>query len=425
RHKRSCFLHFLDVFLSLFCCYLFILIFVAVLQAEPHCSGGYRADFVLDTEDALKSGAVLLDTPQAQSPEECETACCGETLCNLALMEPNGACTLFNCVYRNVFVCDKYSCSICDTKLITPPIAVAGRDLVVQPGDTVELNGIESHTAGGKILKYSWTLLHGNSSVSMEKTEHPDQVRVSGLDSGSYHFQLTVTDSNGNSATDKILVLVLTAEQSSLFCLASLKVGPCRASFTRWRYDAVQGVCRNFTYGGCKGNYNNFLSAAACETACRGVSESRVHACGGSSGVCGTQCAPGQLICDSDCCVHKSLECDGVTQCKDGADELTCEKREGIKHSQPPQTGPCRANFVHWFFDPLQQKCQSFTYGGCDANDNNHETEAQCEASCSGVTGEENGLNQGLMSVHITVATSTILYQWEHGALARPQHQCW
>lgn len=39
---------------------------------ERACSGGFRSHFVLDTEDSVKQGAVLLATAQAQSREECE-----------------------------------------------------------------------------------------------------------------------------------------------------------------------------------------------------------------------------------------------------------------------------------------------------------------------------------------------------------------
>ncbi|XP_055005721.1 kunitz-type protease inhibitor 1-like [Boleophthalmus pectinirostris] len=464
--------------------------------ADAACADGYRADFVLDAEEAVKQGAVLLNTAHAQNPEECERACCEDPLCNLALVEPNGACALFDCVYRNRFVCNRFQSRDGYLTYVTAPlyrdylkapprkgeqrrpIAVGGRDLVVQPGETVVLNGTESHAIGAEITDYSWTLLRGNGTVIMQTTEYPDQVRVSGLGSGSYWFQLTVTDSHGLTATDEILVQVLTPEQSSLFCLAAVKVGPCRASFVRWRYDAASTSCSSFIYGGCKGNYNNFLSRDACETACRGVTVAlarnapppvnalvfavfclaavKVGPCrasfvrwrydaastscssfiyGGCKGnynnflsrdacetacrgvtvalarnapppvneVCGSVCAPGQLLCDSSCCVHKSLECDGVTQCADGADESGCKKLnetfnrlvkievddKKARCTLPPHTGPCRASFTRWFYDPLDQKCQSFTFGGCDANENNHEQKDECENSCKGVTEED------------------------------------
>lgn len=388
---------------------------------ERACSGGFRSHFVLDTEDSVKQGAVLLATAQAQSREECERDCCLEPLCNLALMEPSGACALFDCVYRNRFVCDSFQNragymtyvteEVYNVYLKAPPrtghrrpIAIGGRDLVVQPGETVTLNGVESHSPGYKIKDYIWTLKSSNSSVTLEKTEFPDQIRVSGLESGSHWFQLKVTDSEGKSATDQMLIFVLTPEQSALFCLAPPKVGPCRASFTRWRYDAVSGICKNFTYGGCKGNNNNYLSKEACEQACRGVTASSERSGGlPVSEVCGSECQPGQLLCDGTCCLHKSLECDGVTQCKDGADEQLCGPLnetfnrllkinmdpKKVHCTLPPRTGPCRASFTRWYYDPLEKKCHSFTFGGCEANDNNHEHEHECNQYCTGVTEED------------------------------------
>nr|XP_033807232.1 kunitz-type protease inhibitor 1 [Geotrypetes seraphini] len=48
--------------------------------------------------------------------------------------------------------------------------------------------------------------------------------------------------------------------------------GSCRASFPRWYYDSYSQSCNRFTYGGCPGNENNFLTKDACLTACDGFS---------------------------------------------------------------------------------------------------------------------------------------------------------
>lgn len=49
------------------------------------------------------------------------------------------------------------------------PIANAGKDIVVQPGKSVLLNGIESLALGkAHITEYHWTLLSGDTSVKME-----------------------------------------------------------------------------------------------------------------------------------------------------------------------------------------------------------------------------------------------------------------
>lgn len=50
-----------------------------------------------------------------------------------------------------------------------PPIANAGRDVVVQPGETVLLDAIESMALGdAEIVEYTWSLERGDESVVME-----------------------------------------------------------------------------------------------------------------------------------------------------------------------------------------------------------------------------------------------------------------
>lgn len=48
----------------------------------------------------------------------------------------------------------------------------------------------------------------------LQKTNFKDQISVSNLTSGMYKFQLTVTDTIGQSDSVRVTVLVLTPEQS-------------------------------------------------------------------------------------------------------------------------------------------------------------------------------------------------------------------
>lgn len=49
--------------------------------------------------------------------------------------------------------------------------------------------------------------------------------------------------------------------------------GPCRAVLKRFYYDVDHQQCRQFTYGGCRGNRNNFETYDECAMACEVKSE--------------------------------------------------------------------------------------------------------------------------------------------------------
>uniref|UniRef100_A0A915K2K7 BPTI/Kunitz inhibitor domain-containing protein n=1 Tax=Romanomermis culicivorax TaxID=13658 RepID=A0A915K2K7_ROMCU len=52
-------------------------------------------------------------------------------------------------------------------------------------------------------------------------------------------------------------------------CNLQLSAGPCRGHIPRYYYNAAQGQCLPFTYGGCQGNENNFTTKEKCEAACK------------------------------------------------------------------------------------------------------------------------------------------------------------
>lgn len=52
-------------------------------------------------------------------------------------------------------------------------------------------------------------------------------------------------------------------------CSLPKQTGPCLALFPRYYYDKSCNSCLEFTYGGCKGNGNNFETEEDCLSVCR------------------------------------------------------------------------------------------------------------------------------------------------------------
>ena len=46
-----------------------------------------------------------------------------------------------------------------------------------------------------------------------------------------------------------------------------------------------------------------------------------------------------------------------------------------------PESGPCKGNFIKYYFDAVTNKCKTFTYGGCDGVVP-FETQEECENAC-------------------------------------------
>ncbi|XP_051033145.1 tissue factor pathway inhibitor 2 isoform X2 [Phodopus roborovskii] len=110
-------------------------------------------------------------------------------------------------------------------------------------------------------------------------------------------------------------------------CLLPLEKGPCRALIPRFYYDRNQQTCREFKYGGCLGNANNFHSLELCE-----------HTCG-------------NIEIPSFC-------------------------------SSPRDEGLCAANVTRYYFNSRNKTCETFTYTGCGGNENNFYYLDDCDRVC-------------------------------------------
>lgn len=54
-------------------------------------------------------------------------------------------------------------------------------------------------------------------------------------------------------------------------CRAQVDPGPCKAALPKYFYDAADGSCKEFAYGGCQGGPNRFSTIEECEDNCKDV----------------------------------------------------------------------------------------------------------------------------------------------------------
>ena len=56
----------------------------------------------------------------------------------------------------------------------------------------------------------------------------------------------------------------------SAICYQNFDKGTCWSAIPRFYFSVAHDNCFEFTYGGCRGNGNNFLSKEACTKTCKG-----------------------------------------------------------------------------------------------------------------------------------------------------------
>ncbi|XP_022240776.1 papilin-like, partial [Limulus polyphemus] len=126
--------------------------------------------------------------------------------------------------------------------------------------------------------------------------------------------------------------------------------GPCHEYHLRHYYNPDNKRCEEFIYGGCEGNKNNFKSLAECEEKCgRKHGEDRVPPTRKDNVPTTSKPVTGDIFCNL-----------------------------------PNDAGPCFDYLKRYYYSPDYNRCLQFIYGGCEGNDNNFETKAECEDACGG-----------------------------------------
>ena len=60
-------------------------------------------------------------------------------------------------------------------------------------------------------------------------------------------------------------------------CELPMAPGRCLAAKPRVYFDSSDGQCKDFIYGGCEGNANNFRNKEECEELCGGIFDTMLH----------------------------------------------------------------------------------------------------------------------------------------------------
>lgn len=75
-----------------------------------------------------------------------------------------------------------------------------------------------------------------------------------------------------------------------------------------------------------------------------------------------------------------------IRTCKSKRNQLRCNfflaPHDLTLCYQRVETGNCNESIPSYYFDPVEKKCSSFIYTGCDGNANRYNTEEQCERQC-------------------------------------------
>ena len=65
---------------------------------------------------------------------------------------------------------------------------------------------------------------------------------------------------------------------------------------------------------------------------------------------------------------------------------MTCSVSDFVSICDMPRDpGPCRGQLPRWFYDPLDRQCRTFSYSGCQGNENNFVSLQECQQTCMGL----------------------------------------
>ncbi len=168
------------------------------------------------------------------------------------------------------------------------PVSISYLDFIDVDEDETPPSVTLLNAGDGEILTQALAVGLGENSVErMMLAAH----------AGVYKMRVTL---NGSAAIDNIAFARADCDP----CSEPIEVGPCDAVIPRWAFDAAQGKCVEFNFGGCGANGNNFLTEEECQQVCPDVNDGDCCSAGGNGtpGCNDPECE--DIVCgiDAFCC---------------------------------------------------------------------------------------------------------------------------
>jgi hypothetical protein len=183
-------------------------------------------------------------------------------------------------------------------------------------------------------------------------------------------------------------------------CLGPKLRGPCKKNIRRYHYNAATDKCEAFSFGGCKGNINNWVYIKNCQKICTKNKPTKPaklpwndkRRCVGAAlrGPCKKKITRYHYNAEKDQCEPFQYSgCGGNNN--NWWYKGNCQKICTTKHLRwndpnrckgPQVRGPCKKNIRRYHYDAAQDKCVPFSYGGCAGNDNNWWYIKNCQKIC-------------------------------------------
>ena len=196
-----------------------------------------------------------------------------------------------------------------------------------------------------------------------------------------FHRRLTFKGDDDNDGSS------LTQDE---ICKLQAEVGPCDDNMLQWYHELKSGTCKVFSWGGCQGNQNRFTTLTECEEGCGVTPGSSKQLCRlpAVQGTCPALFRKWYHNVDSGTCKKfiyggcggNDNLFDTLAEC-----EFACEATSidpSVICSLQPDKGSCNGDFQQWYHDVNTATCKEFSWSGCDGNQNNFDTIAECQRFC-------------------------------------------